>query len=219
MSVFDKPIVMLDFETTGLSPDAGDRITEVAALRIVDGRIAERFVSLVNCHVRVPSFITQLTGITQSMVNAAPLSSDVVPELLRFIGTDALSAHNASFDAKFLLAESQRLGLAPAHAHLICSLKLSRRVFPGLDCYKLGTLAATLGLRFKSAAHRAEADAEVSATLLLHIGRHLGSTYGFSSIDPHLLEAVNKLSAAKTPDYLQKKMKVVTGLNNCRPAE
>jgi DNA polymerase-3 subunit epsilon len=206
MIVFEKPIVMLDFETTGLSPDHGDRITEVAALRIVNGKIADRLVSLVNCNVRLPFFITQLTGITQAMVDAAPVASVVVPELLRFIGTDALSAHNAGFDAKFLLAESQRLGLAPENEGLICSLKLSRRVFPGLASYKLATLASELGIRFKSVAHRAEADAEVSANLLLHIGRHLSGTYGFPAIDPHLLESVNKLSAVKVPDFLKKKM-------------
>jgi DNA polymerase-3 subunit epsilon len=197
---------MLDFETTGLSPAAGDRITEVAALRITGGRIVERFASLVNCHVRVPFFITQLTGITQAMVNAAPTASVVVPELLRFIGKDALSAHNASFDAKFLLAESSRLGMAPAHAQLICSLKLSRRVFPGLTSYKLGTLASVLGIGFSGAAHRAEADAEVSANLLIHIGEHLGRAYRISSIDPQLLETMNRLSAAKVPDFLKKQM-------------
>lgn len=204
MTVFEKPIVMLDFETTGLSPDAGDRITEVAALRIADGRIVERFVSLVNCNVRVPAFITQLTGITQKMVNGAPPVSVVVPDLLDFIGSDALSAHNASFDLKFLLAESQRLDLTPAHAHLVCSLKLSRRIFPGMSSYQLGSLASSLGIRFKSAAHRAEADAEVSANLLLHIGRHLCSTYGMPAVHPSLLESVNKLAAAKVAGFLQK---------------
>lgn len=202
MAVFEKPIVMLDFETTGLSPAAGDRITEVAALRIVGGRVVDRFVSLVNCHVQVPLFITQLTGITQAMVNRAPQASQVVPELLRFIGKDALAAHNASFDTRFLLAESARLGLTPAHAQLICSLKLSRRVFPGLGSYRLGTLAAELGIRFKSTCHRAEADAEVSANVLLHIGEHLGRTYRMTAIDPMLLERVNKLSAAKVPEFL-----------------
>ncbi|MES2538836.1 MAG: 3'-5' exonuclease [Pseudomonadota bacterium] len=197
---------MLDFETTGLSPDQGARITEVAALRIVGGRIVDRFVSLVNCNVRVPSFITELTGITQAMVNAAPAAATVVPELLRFIGTDSLSAHNASFDARFLLAESARLGLAPAHARMICSLKLSRRVYPGLRSYKLGLLAPALGIRFSGAAHRAEADAEVSAHLLLHIGEHLGRTYRMGSIDPDLLEAVNRLSAAKVEGFLNKRM-------------
>ena len=205
MTVFIKPMVMLDFETTGLSPDRGDRITEVAALRIVDGKIAERFVTLVNCGVRLPFFITQLTGITQAMVDAAPAASAVLPELLRFIGTDALSAHNASFDVKFLEAESRRLGLVPEHQALICSLKLSRRVFPGLASYKLAALASGLGIRFKSAAHRAEADAEVSANLLLHIGRHLRASYGLAAIDPHLLESVNRLSAANVSSFLKTK--------------
>lgn len=202
--MFEKPIVMLDFETTGLSPAMGDRITEVAALRIVDGKVSERFVSLINCNVRIPSFITQLTGISQAMVDAAPPVGRVVPELLDFIGGDALSAHNASFDEKFLKAEAERLSLAPAHSGLVCSLKLSRRVFPGLSSYKLGLLSGQLGIRFRSAAHRAESDAEVAAEVLIHIGRHLGSTYGLGPVAPALLVSVNKLSAAKVPDYLQK---------------
>jgi DNA polymerase-3 subunit epsilon len=201
--MFDKPIVMIDFETTGMSPANGDRITEVAALRIAGGRIVDRFVSLVNCQVRVPSYITALTGITQSMVNSAPPASQVMPELLRFIGNDALSAHNASFDERFLLAESRNLGLTPAHDSLICSLKLSRRVFPGLPSYKLATLSTALGIRFRSAAHRAEADAEVTAQVLLHIGAHLRNTYGLAQIEPQLLGRLNRLSAAKVSAYLQ----------------
>jgi DNA polymerase-3 subunit epsilon len=202
--MFEKPIVMIDFETTGMSPANGDRITEVAALRITGGRVVERFVSLVNCQVRVPSYITALTGITQSMVNAAPPASLVVPELLRFIGTDALSAHNASFDERFLLAESRNLGLMPAHDSLICSLKLSRRLFPGLPSYKLASLSAALGIRFRSAAHRAEADAEVTAQVLLHIGAHLRNTYGIAQVEPQLLGRLNRLSAAKARDFLNK---------------
>ncbi|KAB8038575.1 3'-5' exonuclease [Janthinobacterium aquaticum] len=204
MSVFDKPIVMIDFETTGLSPDMGDRITEVAALRIEDGRITDRFVTLVNCRARIPSFITGLTGITQAMVDRAPPVAEVVPQLLDFIGSDTLSAHNASFDEKFLRAESARLQLAPAHQALVCSLKLSRRVFPGLSSYKLGLLSGQLGIAFKSAAHRAESDAEVAAQVLIHIGRHLRSTYGLGGVDAALLVALNKLAAAKVPQYLQK---------------
>lgn len=200
----DKPLVMLDFETTGLSPAMGDRITEVAALRIVGGRITERFVSLINCQTRIPTFITALTGISQAMVDAAPPVSRVLPELLDFIGGDTLSAHNASFDEKFLKAEAERLGLAPGHIGLVCSLKLSRRVFPGLTSYKLGLLSSQLGIRFRSAAHRAESDAEVAAEVLMHIGRHLDRQYGLGPVEPELLVSVNKLSAAKVPDYLQK---------------
>jgi DNA polymerase-3 subunit epsilon len=104
MSHFEKPIVMIDFETTGLSPDMGDRMTEVAALRIVGGQVVDRYVSLINCQVRIPSFITELTGITQAMVNGAPSCRSVIPELLRFIGNDALAAHNASIDPALLVA-------------------------------------------------------------------------------------------------------------------
>jgi DNA polymerase-3 subunit epsilon len=202
--MFDQPIVMIDFETTGMSPVMGDRITEVAALRIADGKIVDRFVSLVNCGVRVPSFISQLTGITQRMVDTAPCVSKVVPELLRFIGNDALSAHNASFDERFLQAESRQLGLQPAHERLICSLKLSRRIFPGMHSYKLSALSSSLGIRFQGSAHRAEADAEVSAQLLMRIGDHLGKTYGVPRIAPALLDRVNRVSAAKVPGLLQK---------------
>jgi DNA polymerase-3 subunit epsilon len=204
--MYQNPIVMLDFETTGLSPAAGARITEVAALRIERGEIVDRFVSLVNCDVYVPSFITSLTGITQQMVDSAPCVSQVIPELLRFIGRDALSAHNASFDEKFLLAESRQLGMMPTHSKLICSLKLSRRVFPGLSSYKLGSLSSTLGIRFKGSAHRAEADAEVSAHVLLHIGDYLRRTYGAAAIDADLLARVTALSAAKVPAFLQKEL-------------
>lgn len=203
--MFEKPIVMLDFETTGLSPAMGDRITEVAALRIVDGKVADRYVSLINCQARIPFFITQLTGISQEMVDNAPPVSRVVPELLDFIGGDTLSAHNASFDEKFLKAEAERLALSPRHAGLVCSLKLSRRVFPGLASYKLGMLSGQLGIRFRSAAHRAESDAEVAAEVLIHIGRHLGSKYGMGRpVTPDLLVSVNKLSAAKVPAFLEK---------------
>lgn len=205
-------IVMLDFETTGLSPAMGERITEVAALRIVDGRVTERYVSLVNCGVRIPAFITGLTGISQQMVDRAPPVDQVVPALLEFIGSDVLAAHNASFDEKFLLAESERLGLVPAHSALLCSLKLSRRVFPGLPSYKLGTLSSQLGIRFRSAAHRAESDAEVAAEVLLHIGGHLGKRMAQPAVAPQLLVALNRLSAAKVPAYLEKYAQE----NNCR---
>ncbi len=204
MSVFDRPIVMLDFETTGLSPAMGDRVTEVAALRIVDGVITERYVSLINCNARIPAFITSLTGISQAMVDAAPPVRKVVPELLEFIGSDTLSAHNASFDEKFLKAEAERLDLAPAHQALVCSLKLSRRLFPGMPSYKLGALARQLGLAFRSAAHRAEADAEVSAELLIHIARHLHGEIRHSPVDASLLVSINKLAAAKVPAFLGK---------------
>jgi len=200
--VYERPIVMLDFETTGLSPEAGDRITEVAALRIAEGRVVDRFVSLVNCGVRIPPFIVQYTGITQDMVDGAPPADEIVPRLIEFIGGDPLAAHNASFDEKFLKAEGALLGHACRHSALVCSLKLARRVFPGRDSYKLGELTRALGIRFNGRAHRAEADAEVAAELLLHIGRHLNRSYGLQRVEPDLLVSINRLAAAKVHGFI-----------------
>lgn len=204
--MFDQPIVMLDFETTGLSAVAGDRITEVAALRIVDGVVAARYVTLINCGVRMPSFVTALTGITQRMVDSAPPVAKVIPELLDFIGDDVLSAHNASFDSRFLLAESQRQGMSPRHRGLICSLKLARRLLPGHASYRLGELARSLNLRFAGAAHRAEADAEVTVQLLRHMGARLCRSHACASIAPSLLEAITRQSAGKVPDFLSRRL-------------
>ena len=200
--MYERPIVMLDFETTGLSPEAGDRITEVAALRIAGGRVVDRFVSLVNCGVRIPPFIVQYTGITQDMVDNAPPADEIVPRLIDFIGADPLAAHNASFDEKFLKAEGALLGHACRHSALVCSLKLARRVFPGRDSYKLGELTRALGIRFNGRAHRAEADAEVAAELLLHIGRHLNRSYGLQRVEPDLLVSINRLAAAKVHGFI-----------------
>lgn len=203
--MFNTPIVMLDFETTGLSPAYGDRLTEVAALRIVGDKVVERYVSLVNCNVMIPAFISDLTGITQKMVNQAPRDTVVIPELLRFIGNDILAAHNASFDVKFLHAESTRLGLVSLHQDLICSLKLSRRIFPGLTSYKLTSLSSTLGIKFSSRAHRAEADAEAAAELLIYIGKYLHRNYSLTGLNPQIFAEINKLTAAKVPIFLQNK--------------
>ena len=205
MSVFDQPIVMLDFETTGLSPAMGDRITEVAALRIVDGRVTERYVSLINCNARIPSFITSLTGISQQMVDDAPPVRRVLPELLDFIGSDTLSAHNASFDEKFLIAEADRLGMAPAHQALVCSLKLSRRLFPGHAQLQARRAVEPAGHPLPQrrppgrvgCRGRRRAAATTSR-------RHLGRSFGVTQVESQVLVSVNKLSAAKVPAFLDK---------------
>lgn len=196
-------MVMIDFETSGMSPEQGGRVTEVAAVRIVDGEIVDRFVSLINCRTRIPSFITQLTGITQAMVDQAPPVAQVMPQLVEFIGDDYLAAHNASFDEKFLIAESAALGLANRHRGPICSVKLARRVFPGFSSYSLSPLAAQLGVRFSGRAHRAEADAEVAAKIMIKIAAQVREQTQTEQIAPDLFVKINRLSAAKVPGFLQ----------------
>jgi DNA polymerase-3 subunit epsilon len=80
---------------------------------------------------------------------------------------------------------------------------LARRVLPGLASYSLGNLADNLGLRFKGRAHRAEADAEVAANLILYIANHLRERHSVTEVGPDLFEKINRLSAAKVPAMLQ----------------
>jgi DNA polymerase-3 subunit epsilon len=200
MSLFKTPLVVLDFETSGQAPHQGARITEVAAIRIEGDTITDRYCSLVNCGVRIPYFITELTGITQKMVDSAPPAAQVVPDLLRFIGSDTLVAHNAAFDEGFLKSEADRAGIWPEYDGVICTVKLMRRVFPGLASYSLGKLAASLGVRFQGAAHRAEADAQVTAELMLKAGTHLQQQWQLDSVDPRWLIYLNQ----QTPAALRK---------------
>ncbi|MCB1804210.1 MAG: 3'-5' exonuclease, partial [Candidatus Competibacteraceae bacterium] len=104
------PVAILDFETTGMSPDYGDRITEVGVAVVADGKIINTFQSLANAGVRIPSFIEQLTGISNAMIRRAPPVAEVMAALAEFVGKMPLVAHNASFDRKFLDAELARIG-------------------------------------------------------------------------------------------------------------
>lgn len=98
-------LVVLDFETTGLSPNIGDRAIEIGAVLLEDGRITDRFQQLMNPGFRISSFIENYTGITNTMVKGADSCSSVMKEFTGFIGGHNLVAHNASFDKKFLDAE------------------------------------------------------------------------------------------------------------------
>ena len=100
---------VIDFETTGLSPAHGARPTEVAAVLVRDGKIHDRYQSLMNAGVYVPYMIEELTGISNAMVRAAPTVATVMNEVAEFVGHHPLVAHNAAFDKKFWDAECQRI--------------------------------------------------------------------------------------------------------------
>ena len=101
--------VVIDFETTGLSPGNGDRTIEVGAVLITDDRIVDRFQSLMNPEMKVSGFIEEYTGITNRMLVSAPPIKEVMVRLKSFIAHHHLVAHNASFDARFLDAEFSRI--------------------------------------------------------------------------------------------------------------
>ena len=103
------PTIIIDFETTGLSPNMGDRPIEVGAVLLQDHKIIDRFQSLMNPGMKISTFIEEYTGISNKMIATAPPCSDVITKLASFIKQHPLVAHNASFDARFLDAELSRI--------------------------------------------------------------------------------------------------------------
>lgn len=161
-------LVVLDFETTGLRPDQGDRITEVAALRVQNGKVVSRYETLVNCHRRLPNHIRVFTGINQQMVDNAPEPGLVFPELLSFIGSSTVISHNAAFDQGFLECECERLRLQRAGKEFICTVQLARRLLPDLASYSLHALMRHFRLTH-TAEHRAGLDAQATLQVLLQL--------------------------------------------------
>ena len=170
-------IAVLDFETTGMSPDMGDRATELAIVLLEGAQVVDRFQSLMNAGLRIPPFITQLTGITTAMVAKAPPAAQVMQEAHRFVGQTPLVAHNAAFDRKFWQAEMQRAGLEAPHA-FACTVLLARRLYPQAPNHQLGTLVDYHRLPRTGAAHRALADAEMTAALLAKMVKDLQTQFG-----------------------------------------
>jgi DNA polymerase-3 subunit epsilon len=165
-------LAVIDFETTGLGATQGGRATEIAAVLVQDGEIVGRFQSLMNSGAWVPPFITQLTGITNEMLRAAPPARAVMHEVARFTRGCPLVAHNAAFDRGFWRAEFARAECETDEAHAFaCTMLLSRRLYPHAENHKLGTLARLHALPSAGRAHRALADAEVTAHLLMRMQR------------------------------------------------
>ncbi len=156
------PFVVVDVETTGLSPHA-DRLTEIAAVRVEGGQIVDRFSTFVNPGMPIPQKVVELTSITDAMVKDAPDDCAAIQMLAQWAGDLPLVAHNASFDLAFLrrAANKANVSLSPASMD---TLALARLLVPGLGSYKLEPLCKKLGIRL-SGAHRAINDAEATAAL------------------------------------------------------
>jgi len=199
-----QPIAIIDFETTGISPNMGDRATEVAIVLLQEGQVVDRYQSLINAGVRVNSFITQLTGITNEMLQAAPAAEQVMREAARFVGDLPMVAHNAAFDKKFWQAELARCGQDGSHA-FACTLLLSRRLYPQAPNHKLGTLAALHHLPSSGRAHRALADAEMAAHLLAQMQHDLKTRFGCTQVDHALMMGLQRTSRHMVSSYLKQR--------------
>lgn len=183
--------VVLDFETTGLSPEQGARATEIAAVVIRDRRIVDRYQSLMNAGVWISPFIEALTGITNAMIRRAPPAAEVMRQVADFIGDTPLVAHNASFDRKFFDAELARIDQS-RRQEFACTVLLARRLYPDASNHKLGTLVEYAGLPVAGRAHRALADAEMTVHLLLHMETDLKTRYRLPEVNHELLRLIQQ---------------------------
>lgn len=190
MSLADS-IVVLDFETTGLSPDMGDRAIEIGAVRLVDGVVVDQFQELMNPGFRITGFIEEYTGITNAMLVEADSCANVMARFVDFIGDFNLLAHNATFDKRFLDAELDRLSLSYP-GQVSCSLLASRRVFQQAPNHKLGTLVDYVNLPVQGDFHRALFDAQMTAEVWVVMLDVLRKEYGFKEIPFALMQKLNK---------------------------
>lgn len=166
----DGPIshVVIDVETTGLSPGNGDRVIEVGAVAMREGTVIAEFTSLIRVPKPIPQHVSRIHGITNKMLVDEPPPDDVYPALRVFIGSSVLVAHNARFDLGFLRHEFGRLGL-PFANRSVCTLELARRRFPRLPDHRLATVARCLlgDLSDDMRLHRALDDARLTARVWL----------------------------------------------------
>jgi len=157
---------VVDVETTGLSAQR-DRVTEVAVVQVQNGQIIHTYSSLINPECPIPPFIQQMTGISDAMVQGAPLFKQVCPSLERLLAGTVLVAHNARFDKSFLAAEFGRCQISLPELSVVDTVSLARRTVQGLTNYKLETLCGHFG--FEAGGHRALSDALVTAKILLEL--------------------------------------------------
>lgn len=194
-------VVVIDFETTGLSPRYGDRTIEVGAVLVANNQIVDRFQSLMNPEMRVSSFIEEYTGITNRMLSAAPDITDVMKRLKSFIAGHHLVAHNASFDSKFLDAEFSRINHQRRN-QFGCSLLTARRVYPDAPNHKLETLVRYKELQTDGVHHRALADAEMTAHLWMRMIADIKADYCRNEVSFGLMQQVGKTPRKKVQQLL-----------------
>lgn len=156
---------VIDIETTGLCKNR-NRITEIAGLRVENNRIIEKFETLINPETSIPAEITQITGITDKMVEKKPTISEVLPNFLNFIKDDILIAHNSVFDMGFLKINTKKYLDVNLENKDICTRNLARKIVPTIPSYRLSSLCNYFDIKNESA-HRAMSDVYATTKLFL----------------------------------------------------
>lgn len=195
-------LVVLDFETTGLTP-AYDRTIEVAATLLVNHRPVETFHQLMHPGMRLPPFITSLTGITDAMLRGQPRPEQVMPRLQRFVRGLPIVAHNAAFDRGFLHAELARAGLK-AESEFLCTMRLARRLAPGLPSYRLDALVDALQVRAPNARqfHRSLADVNHTVAIWQNLQTRFTEHTGLATPPVGVWSTLMRKPKKQVPKYL-----------------
>jgi DNA polymerase III epsilon subunit family exonuclease len=167
-SFAETDFVVFDLETTGAKAPPC-RITEIGAYRVKNGKITSEYQTLVNPETAIPLFISQLTGITDSMVKNAPKFCEVAADFLDFIGESVLVAHNAHFDMHFLNHEIGKIHTDyRVRNPSLCTVRLSRRLLPDIENHRLNTLANHYSVALVNH-HRAGEDAHATAHIFVNL--------------------------------------------------
>ncbi|NRA44729.1 MAG: hypothetical protein HRU09_07220 [Oligoflexales bacterium] len=165
-------LAVFDLETTGLDSDS-DRIVEIGALKICNGKVLGEFETLVDPQRDFPIEAQKVSGITPDMLVGKPNIAEVLPDFLKFIDGCILVAHNASFDMSFIRNNANRLGI-DLQWPSFCTLKLARELLPDLERKTLDVLAEHYGLSFE-ARHRSIGDVKVTVGVLEQLMQNEGS--------------------------------------------
>jgi len=160
--------VVVDVETTGTRAVAGDRITEVAVVRVQHGVATTVFESLINPDRPIPPAIMAITNITWEMVRRAPRFADICDQLLGVLEGNVFVAHNANFDWRFLSTEIERVTRRPLAGRKLCTVRLARRLVPEIRRRNLDSLAHFYGVE-NTERHRAGGDARATAQIFLRL--------------------------------------------------
>lgn len=163
-STLDGEFTVFDIETTGLSK-INDKIIEIGAVKIKNNCIIDKFETFINPEIPIPSFITKLTGINDSMVKSAPTIEEILPDFIKFISGTVLVAHNANFDVSFIKTKAKNLNIE-IYNPVIDTVELSRHLYENLKNYKLDTVAEHLGVSLENH-HRAVDDAMATAEIFM----------------------------------------------------
>ncbi len=179
LGLHETTFVIVDLETTGAAPTAGNGITEIGAVKVRGGEVVGEFSSFVDPGIPLPDFITNLTGITDAMLADAPTIHSIFGSFLEFTGSHSdvfLVAHNAPFDMGFLKAAAKTAGHVWPKYRVLDTVSLARLLvgYDEVPNYKLGTLAQFFNTQV-SPNHRALDDAKATVEVLHGLIERLGS--------------------------------------------